>query len=181
MKSKNFCICTILFALGLLFAAAIQAQDGPPAPEPVADPSIQSLGDVEEAKAKTRMTAVKFHLRLKILKEKRKLSWKRDKELISKYEALLESPEMLEYIVEKSAKDFETVESKHFEARGPPTASEFGDGVLLEKILEWIENGGLEKILEFIIGIIGAIADNSTIQQNYQPVSIPWAVYRLAA
>ena len=160
MKSKNFCILTILVILGFGFALSIQAkaQGEQESIAPVADPSINAIGDIDEAKAKTRLTAVKFHLRLKILKEKRKLSWKRDKTKIAKFEALLESPEMLEYIVEKSAADFEKVEAKHFEARGPPTAQEFGDGVLLEKILEWIDNGGLDKLLEFILALIGAFA-----------------------
>ena len=160
MKSKNFCILTILVILGFGFALSIQAkaQDDTAAIAPVADPSINAIGDIDEAKAKTRLTAVKFHLRLKILKEKRNLSWNRDKTKIAKFEALLESPEMLEYIVEKSAADFEKVEAKHFESRGPPTAQEFGDGVLLEKILEWIDNGGLDKLLEFILALIGAFA-----------------------
>ena len=182
MKNKIICISTTFFALllGLLFTAQTNAQDDNP-PAPVADPSINAVGDVNEAKMKTRLTAVKFHLRLKIIKEKRKLPWNRDKTAIMNYEALLASPEMLDYLVEKSAEEFEKVEAKHFEARGPPTASEFGDGVLLQKILDWIDSGGLQKVLDFILGIIGAIAKNNTLQQHYQPVSIPWTVYRLAA
>lgn len=146
-------IACLLIAITTIFTAA---QDD--TPNPVAEPSISVADDqTTEAKMKTRTNAVKFWLRVKVAKEKRKL-FRRDADLIAKYETILESPEIIEYIVEKSEKDFENIETKYFEGRGSPSAKEFGDGALLDRIIEFIENGGLEKILAFIIGIIDAIA-----------------------
>ena len=157
---KSVCFI-LLFILGVGFAAAIQAQDDTP-PVPIPDSSINAEAKgIITAKLKTRETALKFHLRLKINKEKRKRLFQRDNDLIAKYEAILDSPEFIEYILEKGEPEFEAFESKFFDARGPPTAKEFGDGVLLEKILEWIDNGGLDKLLDFILKLIDAFADAS--------------------
>ncbi len=156
---KRIVCFSLLFLLGVGFAAAIQAQDTPPVPIPDASINAEAKGIIT-AKLKTRETALKFHLRLKINKEKRKRLLQRDNDLIAKYEAILESPEFIDYILEKGDAEFEAFEVQFFkDRRGPPTAKEFGDGVLLEKILEWIDNGGLDKLLDFILKIIGAFAE----------------------
>ena len=154
----QFKIFAVVFFLITIFAVLASAQDSTEEIKPTPDPTIKVLGDVDAARAKVRETAVKFHLRLKINKEKSKLPWRQDKDKIQKYESILASPEIIEYMVDRSAEGMAEVESKLFSARGPPSAKEIGDGVLLEKILKWIEDGGLEEVLKFILALIEAFA-----------------------
>jgi len=160
-KLKIFFISCALLVCTLLLCTPARSQDQPSTqpPAPIADPSINAFGsDLLAAKIKERKTAVKVFLRMKINREKMRLPWKQDKELLAKYQTILDSPELIDLAVEKGAEQFDSAESKAFSASGGATAKEIGDGVLLEKILAWLADGGLEKIFELIFKIIDMFA-----------------------
>ena len=147
MTARFLVLLLILF----VFGKTTHAQP----PKPMEDPNIK-VQSVEEVREELRATGIKLGLSMIVVAEKLKPRWKRDNDKIAKLEAIIESESVLEFIQDRVAEDL----NKHFEARGPPTAKELGDGVILEKILEWIKDGGLEDVLKFILALIDAFAEN---------------------
>ena len=110
-------------------------------------------------KLRLRSTAVKFSIRLKINKEKRKRLSQRNEDEIVKLETVLASPEILEYICSSLNEGFDKVENEFQATAGDASTSEFGDGSLLEKFMHFLfEEDGFEKILKFILALISEFA-----------------------
>jgi len=121
-----------------------------------------------EVKSKFISLAVKLAMRARLFQEKLKPRFRRDQKFIDNLELAIESPEVVEFVVSHFERGIDDLIDQSFGESEITAESldvavrEFGDGSLLKIIIDYLKSGGLEDILKFIIGIIGAIGGISS-------------------
>lgn len=152
MKSKSVCITAILFVLGLLFAASIQAQDQPPkpTPDPVVNLDVETMAAENSRVKAIGVKALKVGIGAGIKSLKKKV-FNRNEKRIEAMEIVQSDDELLEiWIGEKTPS---------FQRSLGSTTLEFGDGALLEKWLDFLGSEGFKDFLDTLIPAIEKLID----------------------